>query len=221
MYIRRAVVVGGGSTDPKVNDKLNDAITAALKMSVPKETINRTIEKAKNVALRKETVEVMGPGGSFLLVDLETDNISRTRHDLKKIFKKLKGPSVCGILQPGAAKHAFEEKGVIRIKKKVGEETVSFEKMEEIAIEVGAEEIVEDEEEPEEVWRLITAPLDVMPVKGSIERALPGVEVLDAETRFLPIMEVPLSEADMEQAATLCNTLQEMDEVTNIYDNIK
>jgi len=217
--IRKSVTLGGGSTDPKVNGKLADALAAANKANVPRATIDRTLEKARNTALRKELLEIMGPGGSYILLDIETDNISRTRHDLKKTLRKVKG-SVCGILVPGAAKHAFEEKGVIRIMKKVGEEVISFEKMEETAIEVGAEEVKEDEDDSD-VWTLLTAPLDVNTVRTCLEKMLPGVEILEADSKYLPIVQVPLSEEDMEKAAALCSTFQEMDEVNNIFDNIK
>lgn len=218
--IRRAIYWGGGQTDPKINGKLADAIALALKANVPKDTINRTLEKAKNVKMHKELLEVGGPGGCFMLVDVETDNISRTRHDLKKIFRKVK-TSVVGFMREGAAKHAFNERGVIRLKKKVEESgDLSFERMEEIAIEIGAEEVAEDSEEPETVWTLFTAPLDVMTVKGQLEKALPGVEVVDADTRYLPVLEVPLSDKDMETAAELLDTLQELDEVNRVFDNI-
>jgi translational activator of cytochrome c oxidase 1 len=218
--IRRAVGVGG-SIDPKINDKLAQVITSALKASVPKETINRTLDRAKNVKLRKELIEASGPGGCFMLLDVETDNISRTRHDLKKIFRKVKGTTACGIIHEGAARHAFEERGVIRLKKKVeGTGDISFEKLEEIAIEIGAEEVVEDDEDPETVWTLLTSPMDLMKVKGELEKALPGVEVLDTEPRFLPIVQVGLSDTDIDIAAELCNTLQELDEVNSVYTNI-
>lgn len=87
----RKTMANGASTDPKINDALRNAITAALKMNVPRATIDRQIEKMKNVKLRKEMIEVCGPGRSCILVDVETDNISRTRQDIKKILKKIKG----------------------------------------------------------------------------------------------------------------------------------
>ena len=89
MQIRRAAALG--SPDPKINDKLRDAIAAALKANVPRATIDRQLEKAKNVTLRKEIIEILVPGGAFLLVDLETDNTSRTRHEMKRVLKNLKG----------------------------------------------------------------------------------------------------------------------------------
>lgn len=88
MLIRRACVSG---TDPKVNDKLRDIIALALKSQVPRATIDRQIERAKQVKLKEMVIEVMTPGGAFLLCEIETDNISRTRQDMKKILRKITG----------------------------------------------------------------------------------------------------------------------------------
>lgn len=87
----RKTMQNGASTDPKVNDALRNVVASALKMGVPRVTIDRQIERAKNVTLRKMLLEVYGPGRSFILLDIETDNISRTRHDIKKILRKVKG----------------------------------------------------------------------------------------------------------------------------------
>lgn len=80
-----------GQPDPKINDALREVITRALKQQVPKATIDRQLEKVKNVKIRKELIEILGPGRSFILINIETDNISRTRHDLKKVIKKVPG----------------------------------------------------------------------------------------------------------------------------------
>lgn len=88
MMIRRACAHG---TDPKVNDKLRDVIAQALKCQIARATIDRQIERAKNVKIREVIVEVATPGGAFLLCEVETDNISRTRADLKKIMRKIPG----------------------------------------------------------------------------------------------------------------------------------
>ena len=90
MRIRRAAALGG-SADPKINDKLRNTITDALKANIPRATIDRQLEKAKNIKLKQELVEVMAPGGAFLLCDVETDSISKTRQEFKKILRHVKG----------------------------------------------------------------------------------------------------------------------------------
>lgn len=217
--VRRVALAGG--FDPKVNDKLNDAMAAALKANVPKDSLLKCLEKAKNAKLAKEVLEIQGPGGCFLLVDVETDNISRTRHDIKKIMKGAKDSKV-GLMREGSCKHAFEEKGIIQIPKqdKAGKE-ITLERAEEIAIEAGAEEVRDDNDDPEQYWILITDPLQIFEVKSVIEKTMPFIEIASTETHYLPIVRVPLSETDAEKAAEMCSRLQEMDEVNIIYDNIQ
>jgi transcriptional/translational regulatory protein YebC/TACO1 len=80
-----------GGTDPKINTILHNSINAALKAGVSRATIDRQVERAKNVVLKQEIVEVMGPGGAFLLFEIETDNISKTRQNIKKVLRKIPG----------------------------------------------------------------------------------------------------------------------------------
>lgn len=90
LAVRKALVTGGG-TDPKLNSALANVLAAAQKDNVPKDTLMRQIEKFNNIELKKHIIEIIGPNNIFLMVELETDDISRTRHDVKKILKKFKG----------------------------------------------------------------------------------------------------------------------------------
>ena len=88
MAVRKACL---GGTDPKLNSALASILAAAQKDNVPKDTLMRQIERFNNIQLKKHMMEIIGPNSIFLLVEVETDDIARTRHELKKCLKKLKG----------------------------------------------------------------------------------------------------------------------------------
>lgn len=90
LAVRKAVVQGGGP-DPKLNTLLANAFENAQKDNVPKDTLLRAVDKVINAKLSKHTVEIIGPANVFILIELETENITRTRHDLKQVLKKFKG----------------------------------------------------------------------------------------------------------------------------------
>lgn len=84
--IRRAVSEGGG--DPKLNTKLGELIATAIKNNMSKATIDRVIKKAGEATFEKGFVEIMGPGGCLLVVEVETDNLNRLKYDLKVLAKQ-------------------------------------------------------------------------------------------------------------------------------------
>lgn len=90
LAVRKACLAGGGG-DPKLNSALANVLAAAQKENVPKDTLMRQIDKFNNVQLKKHLLEIVAPGSIFVIVEVETDDIARTRHDLKKCLKKLKG----------------------------------------------------------------------------------------------------------------------------------
>lgn len=129
-------------------------------------------------------------------------------------------------MKEGAAKHSFTERGVISIgKKDKAGNAIDKDRAEEIAIITGAEEVEEeevDEGDTESVpsWTLYTSPDQLPIVKSKIEK-MEDIEVLEADVKFLPVVYVPLSPTDLDTAATLCAALQELEEVTHVFDNIK
>lgn len=139
-------------------------------------------------------------------------------------------------MNEGAARMSFEERGVISISKKdKNGKPIDKERAEEIAIEAGAEEVVDENEPPadgqeqtgggdvireEETWTIYTGANDFLVAKGTIDK-MPDVDVMEAEIRFIPVTQIPLSPEDLEAATSLIQTLREMDEVNDIFDNIK
>lgn len=129
-------------------------------------------------------------------------------------------------MKEGAAKHSFTERGVISISKKdTSGNIVDRDRAEEIAIIAGAEDVEEEEVEEGDdssvaSWTLYTEPQELPVVKSKIEK-LKDIEILEADIKFIPVVYVPLSPTDLDAAASLCSALQEMDDVTNVFDNIK
>ena len=142
-------------------------------------------------------------------------------------------------MKTGVAKMAFNERGVIQIAKVTRDgQAIDKDRAEEIAIEAGAEEILEeevqedaeqeqqenasqeDEASVQSAWTLYTSADEFNVVRGKIE-GMKDVEILDAAIRYLPIVQVPLNQEDMTAATSLVQTLQELEDVSNVYDNIK
>lgn len=140
------------------------------------------------------------------------------------------------MMREGAVRMSFEERGIVIISKKdKNGKMIDKDRAEDIAIEVGAEEVVDEEEADQPApnaksksgkgddvgtWTLYTTARDVNVVKTKVE-SLKDVEVIDSESRFLPICLVPLSKDDFSAAASLVEKLEELEEVCAVYDNIK
>jgi translational activator of cytochrome c oxidase 1 len=217
--VRRAVAAGG--PDPKINTTLKDVISSAIKDGVPKASIDKAIKAGESRAINSAIYEVMGPGGCFLLLDIETDNLNRSRQTIKQICKKIKGT---GLLKEGTVKHAFDAKGMVKLSRKDRNGAdISYEKAEEIAIEAGAEEVEDPEEDSDssESWILLTAVSDLYSVKSKIEKTMSDVVIEEYDTIYKATSRIELSDEDMEKAATLCDALQESPEVAKLYDNIQ
>lgn len=136
-----------------------------------------------------------------------------------------------GMMREGSAKQAFTERGIIMVgKKDKSGNLIDKDRAEDIAIEVGAEEVEDVEPEASDSndgqeedgpnWTFYTMARDVTAVKLKLE-SLGDVEVISAETKFLPLVKVPLSKEDVQMAVTLIEKMQELEEVSSCYDNIK
>jgi transcriptional/translational regulatory protein YebC/TACO1 len=141
------------------------------------------------------------------------------------------------MMKEGSAKQAFTERGIIIVAKKdKSGKIIDKDRAEDIAIEVGAEEVSDaDQEDADEqpaeagqqdengqatTWTFYTMARDTTAVKLRLEK-LGEVEVISAETKFLPMVRVPINKDDFETAVTLIEKMQELEEVSGYYDNIK
>ncbi len=204
-----AVKQGGGIGDPDQNPRLRLAVEMARSANMPKENIERAIERAKNKGeeeLQEVVYEGFAPGGVFVLVEAATDNTNRTTAEVKSLFNK----SGARFADPGAVGYLFKQIGEITVAKK--EKTID-----EIflsAAESGAEDI---EDRGEEV-AVYTDTSSLSKVRESLISQ--GVEVLSTEISRKPVSTVEVSEDEKDKIIDFLSRLEGIDDVQKVYSNI-
>ena len=202
-----AARLGGG--DPASNPRLRSAIQAAKAENMPKENIERGIKKGtgelEGVSYEEVNYEGYGPGGVALLVDCLTDNKNRTVADLKHIFDRHGG----SLGEPGCVAWMFEKKGLIVSERgKVDEE-----KLLELALEAGAEDIKEEGTE----FEVITAPSDFEAVKKAFDNSALAYHI--AEIDMIPQNTIKLEGKKAERMLKMMEALEDNDDVNQVYAN--
>jgi YebC/PmpR family DNA-binding regulatory protein len=197
-----------GTPDPDMNARLRAAVNAAKAQSMPKDNIQRAIDKASGTdAENYEDIryEGFGPGGVSLVVEALTDNRNRTATNVRTAFAKNGG----NLGASGSVTHGFARLGLISYPGSVGD----AEKVFEAAIEAGAED-VESDEDSHEIW---TAVDDLHDVARALEGALGAAESVKLAWR--PQTSVDVAEGDAELLMKLVDTLEEDDDVQTVWGN--
>ncbi len=197
-----------GLPDPNANPRLRAAVTAARAQSMPKDNIQRAIDKASGSdAENYEELryEGFGPGGVALIVEALTDNRNRTATNVRTLFSKNGG----NLGASGSVTHGFARLGLIEYPAKAGDADQMFE----AAIEAGAED-VESDEDGHEIW---TAVDDLHEVARALEAALGEAESVKLAWR--PQTLVDVAEGDAEQLLRLVETLEDDDDVQTVWGN--
>ncbi|MFC1867139.1 YebC/PmpR family DNA-binding transcriptional regulator [Thermodesulfobacteriota bacterium] len=202
-----AARLGGG--DPDGNPRLRTAIQAAKAENMPKDNIERGIKKGtgelEGTSYEEINYEGYGPGGVALLIDCLTDNKNRTVADIKYIFDRHGG----NLGEPGCVAWIFEKMGMIIFDK----DTVDEEKLLEVALEAGAEDVKEEEVE----FEVITAPADFEAVKNAFDDK--GMVYGVAEISMVPQNTVKLEGKKAEQMLNLMEAFEDNDDVNHVYAN--
>ncbi|MET0252272.1 MAG: YebC/PmpR family DNA-binding transcriptional regulator [Novosphingobium sp.] len=194
--------------DPDMNPRLRAAVNAAKAQSVPKDNIQRSIDKAtKGDAETYEEVryEGYGPGGVALIVEALTDNRNRTATNVRTAFAKNGGNLGAG----GAVSHGFERRGLIEYPAKAGDE----EKVLEAAIDAGADDVVSDED-GHQIWTSIDA---LHPVARLLEKTLGEADAV--KLGWKPGTTVEVGEGDAGTLMKLIDVLDEDDDVQTVWGN--
>ncbi len=205
-----AVQQGGGIGDPNQNFHLRLAVDAARNANMPKENIQRAIERAagKQGNMLEEVVyEGFGPSGVAIIVEAATDNKNRTSGDVQNIFNKNGG----NMGQPGSVAYLFTQMGQIII-------TKNGKTLDEIfldAADAGAEDI--EEIGNEEVF-VYTQPNLLAKVRDSLLEK--GYTIVEMETIRKPNMPTELSDADAERVMSFIEKLEESDDVQRVYSTL-
>ena len=207
-----AVVVKAGGADPVSNSKLRDIIAKAKQNNMPNDSIQRAIKKAtgelSNVNYENTTYEGYGVGGSAVIVECLTDNKNRTAGDVRHAFDKHGG----SLGASGCVSYLFKRKGIIVLEKndKMDSDEILMQ-----ALEAGAKDVLEDKDS----FTIETAPEDLNSVVESLKNN--GIEVSEYESMLVPDMYVELDEGKQAQFEKMLDALEDLDDVQNVYHNVK
>lgn len=205
-----AVREGGGVTDPESNFKLRLAVDRARASNMPKDNIERAIERGKGIEKGVELEEVIyegfGPEGTAIMVEAVTDNRLRTTAEVKNVIDKNGGT----LATPGAVSYMFEQKGLITVKKN----NKTFDDIFMAAADSGAED-VEDAGEEALVY---TQPQDLKKVKDILTEN--GLTIIEAELTRKPLNLVKIDNAaNAQKILTFMEKIESLDDVQKIYSN--
>ncbi len=202
-----AARMGGG--DANANPRLRSAVLAAKSENLPKDKLERAIKKGtgeiEGVSYEEVGYEGYGPGGAAILIESLTDNKNRAVAEIRHIFNKCGG----NLGENGCVSWMFHNKGYIVVKKSA----VTEDRLMEIAIEAGAEDVRDDGED----FEVITAPADFEAVKAAIEKA--AIPFESAEVTMLPQSFTNLQGKEAEQMVRLMEMLDDCDDVQKVYTN--
>ena len=199
-----------GDKEPDMNARLRSAIQAARSANMPKDNIERAIDKSlisANENFENLRYEGFGPDKIAVIVETLTDNKNRTASNIRTIFQKHGG----NLGTQGSASHNFNQLGVIKIDKK----EISDEKIFELAIESGADECISNDDFHE----IHCTKSEIYNVKKKIETAIQNF--ISTEIELKPLNNVVVSKDKKEIATEFLETLENDDDVQNIYTNLK
>ena len=178
---------------------------------MPNDTINNAIKKASGEGANTNYEEIIyegyGPNGVALIVEASTDNKNRTAAEVRHAFDKDGG----NLGTTGCVAYMFTKKGVFVIEKencKLSEDDLMMQ-----ALEFGAEDFVSSDE----VYEIQTSPSDFSNILESLQNL--GLEFLEASVQMVPSTTVALDEKAGEKMNRLIDTLNDLDDVMNVYHN--
>jgi YebC/PmpR family DNA-binding regulatory protein len=202
-----AARIGGG--DPDANPRLRAAIDKGLGANMTKDTIERAIKRGSGAADDENYEEVRyegyGPNGVAIMVDCLTDNRNRTVSEVRHAFTKAGG----NLGTDGSVAYLFSKVGTLTFPAGSDEDQVM-----EAALEAGAEDVVTNDDQTIDVQ---TTPETFLDVKQAMIEA--GLEPEMAEVTMSPSTSVDLGLEDAEKVMRLVDTLEDLDDVQNVYTN--
>lgn len=202
------VAARAGLPDPNMNARLRAAVITARKEGMPKDNIERSINKAAGSDgdnYEEVRYEGFGPGGVALIIETLTDNRNRTATNVRTIVSKNGG----NVGAPGSVSHGFDRLGLISYPASAG----SDEKVFEAALEAGADD-VESNEDGHSIW---TAIENLHEVAKALEPVLGEAESVKLAWR--PQTQVTVDEAQAGQLLKLVDALDDDDDVQTVWGN--
>ena len=203
-----AARLGGG--DPAGNPRLRAAVAEAKANNMPKDNIERAIKRGtgeiEGMTYEEITYEGYGPGGVAIIVEALTDNTNRTTPEIRHMFEKHGG----NLGTPGSVKFQFDKKGYFAVEKSaVGED-----KLMEIALEAGADDLQSDDTDAYEIY---TTPDNFEAVRQALESN--KIATVEAKLGMIPQNYVSTDEAKAKSIMRLLEMLDDHDDVQNVWSN--
>jgi len=198
-----------GSKDPDMNPRLRSAIQAARTSNMPKDNIERAINKSetnKNLNYFSILYEGFGPEKVAIIVEALTDNKNRTASNIRTIFQKNGG----NLGESGVASHQFKQVGVIRVEKKL----ISDNDILELAINGGADDCSSNILFHE----IITTKDNFYKVKVEVEKKIK--EFISTDIEWLPTNKILLDKEKTKSVLNFLEILEDDDDVQHVYANL-
>jgi YebC/PmpR family DNA-binding regulatory protein len=201
-----------GGPDPDMNLSLRYAIDKARQVNMPRDNIDRAIKAAMGAEGNDRYEDVMyegyGPNGVAFMVQCLTDNRNRTAPELRRIFEKSGG----NLGSTGCVAHQFERKAYFTVPKAAADE----ERMMEIALDIGADDVSEEGE----VWEVTGSPEAFSPIREGLAAA--GIDPVSSEVAMLPTLQIEVTdESDAAKIIKIMEALDDHDDVDQVYSNFE
>ena len=198
-----------GDKDPVMNPRLRSAVQAARSANMPKDNIERAIDKssvATGSNFENLRYEGFGPDKIAVIVETLTDNKNRTASNIRTIFQKNGG----SLGTQGSASHNFKQLGIIKIDKK----EISDENILELAIDAGADECISNIN-----FHEIHCPMsEIYNVKKNLENTI--ANFISTEIEWIPLNSVNILNENKEVVTEFLNSLEDDEDVQNIFSNV-
>lgn len=203
---------GGG--DISGNPTLYDAIQKARKSSVPLDNIDRAVKRGSGAEAGGadwQTImyEGYGPSGVAVLVECLTDNRNRAASEVRVAMTRNGG----SMADPGSVSYLFTRKGVVLVNKTGDGGNISEDDILSAVLDAGAQEV----NDLGDSFEIVSEAGDVVAVRTALQEA--GIDYESAEATFMPSMTVPLDEDGAKTLFRLLETLEDSDDVQNVYAN--
>jgi YebC/PmpR family DNA-binding regulatory protein len=202
----------GGGGDPKDNIALANAIAKAKEFNMPQSNIERAIKRGTGEIEGENYESILyegyGPGGIAIIIEVMTENRNRSTSDIRNILSRYNGT----LGESGSVNWQFERKGIIIVD---GSEVKNGEEFMLDMIDIGAEDIDEDEDE----YEIKVSTENFIKVKQAVEKK--GIKIKSSEIGLIPKSTIKLSKEDGIKALKLINALDEHDDVQNVNSNLE
>jgi len=199
-----------GSRDSQTNPRLRSAIQSARSANMPKDNIERAIDRSEinqDTNFENLRYEGFGPEKIAVIVETLTDNKNRTASNIRTIFQKYGGN--LGTL--GSASHNFNQFGIIRINKK----EISDEEILELAIDAGANDCISDKS----IHEIICNKEELYKVKKVIEQKISNFIFTGVE--WIPLNKIDIKKNNLQVILNFLETIEEDNDVQNVFTNMK